>query len=407
MIAYQRKLLEPLLRHARQHTLFYRDRLDAVLNSDATINWDKWTELPILTRTDAQRHFADLVSSTLPQQVGHAVEDTSSGSTGKPLRHLTTDLQHLASACCSERFFNWHTIAPDKLVARIRAASHPDAQFPHGLTTTGWRPGHPHSRVIDLSISADIEQQVSWLNRVKPRYLATYPINLREIAKVTKGRLTFDAIMTFGEMVSDDMQELFSEHFNLRALDRYGSSEVGHISATCPQSHAQHIADELVLVEIVDEIGKPVANGTTGRIVVTPFYNFAMPFIRYDLGDYGSLSPEPCQCGRTLPMFNKLMGRSRNMFRFADGTTRWPVLFSSELNRLIPNSQFQIIQHTYTDFEFRYVGRSATQVNDLSGLTSYFKAKLHPTVTVRLTPADHIPRSPGGKYEDYLCLIHA
>ena len=404
-IAYQRKLLEPLLVHAREQTVHYRQRLDPIFNANGTIDWSRWSDLPILTRADAQNHYSDLRAKSFPRQAGDAIEETSSGSTGRPLRHATTEMQHLASACCSERFFNWHKIAPDGLVARIRAATHPDAQYPKGLTTQGWRPGHPQSQVIDLAIAADIEEQLSWLARVKPRYLATYPSNLRELAKRSRGRLSFDAIMTFGEMVSEDMQNIFSEHFGMRAFDRYGASEVGHIAGSCPMSHSLHIASELVLVEIVDEHGRCVPPGVTGRIVVTPFYNFAMPFIRYDLGDFGSLSPEPCACGRSLPMFKKLMGRNRNMFRFADGTTRWPVLFSSELNRFVPNSQFQIVQHTYSEMEFRFVPRSITQDNDHFGLEAYFKDRLHPAVTVRLTQLEQIPRSSGGKYEDYLCLI--
>jgi len=35
-----------------------------------------------------------------------------------------------------------------------------------------------------------------------------------------------------------------------------------------------------------------------------------MPFIRYDIGDRGSLAPGLCPCGRGLPLLRSLSGRS-------------------------------------------------------------------------------------------------
>jgi phenylacetate-CoA ligase len=181
--AYQRRLLGRLLTHAQQETAFYAERLNPVLRADGSCDWDRWQDVPILTRSEAQENFAPLCARSLPPVAGGTQEDTSSGSTGRPLRHLTTDIQNLASGCASERFFNWHGIDPGSLTVRIRAASHPDRAYPKGRRTTGWRAGHLDSEAIDLSISTPVDQQVEWVERVRPRYLATYPSNLRELAR--------------------------------------------------------------------------------------------------------------------------------------------------------------------------------------------------------------------------------
>lgn len=406
--AYQRRLLAGLIDHARRETDFYADRLSPVMRAGGAIDWERWHEVPILTRSQAQDNFAALCARTLPPAAGGATEDTSSGSTGRPLRHLTTDIQNLASACAAERFFSWHGIAPELLTVRIRAASHPDAAYPKGRSVVGWRVGHEDSVAIDLSIATPVDRQIEWLRRVGPGYLATYPSNLRELAReAARGgaALRFDAIMTFGEMASEDMRVAAQDYFGLPPLDRYGSSEVGQISATCPHSLKHHVTCELVLLEIVDADGRPAEPGTQGRIIVTPFYNLAMPLIRYELGDYGVLSPEPCVCGRTLPVLERVLGRSRNYFRFVDGTSTWPVLLSRDFQAFVPNRQFQVVQLTPTDIEFRYVPASADQVNDLAALTAYFRAKLHPSVNVTLAPLADIPRSRGGKYEDCMSLV--
>jgi len=100
-----------------------------------------------------------------------------------------------------------------------------------------------------------------------------------------------------------------------------------------------------------------------------------------------------------------VLGRTRNVFRFIDGTSTWPVLLSRELQAFVPNRQFQVVQLTHTEIEFRYIPAEDAQVNDLPGLTGYLRTKLHPSLAVRLAPADSIPRSTGGKYEDCMSLV--
>lgn len=406
--AYQARLLAQLVNHAVNQTDFYPSRLAPLLKGDGTVRWDRWSEIPILTRPQARAHFEAMRARAVPKAAGGATEDMSSGSTGVALRLLTSDIQDLASACCSERFFNWHEINPQSLTVRIRAARHPDIYYPKGHEVIGWRAGHADSKAIDLSISTQVEQQVEWLSRVKPRNLATYPSNLRELARhiAHNGNdLRLDSIMTFGEMVTDDTRALVQEVFGKPVLDRYGSSEVGHIASTCPHSLKHHISSEVVLLELVDADGQAVQPGEIGRVIVTPFYNFAMPFIRYELGDYAIAANEPCGCGRTLPVLDRIMGRTRNVFRFADGTQVWPVLFSRDLQSFVPNHQFQVVQLTRETVEFRYVPQATDQNNDLPGLTAYLKARLHKDITVSLMPVNHIPRSAGGKFEDCMSLV--
>ena len=150
---YQRRLLAGLLDHARRETAFYAERLDPVMRADGSFDWERWPELPILTRSEAQDNFDALCARSLPPVAGSAQEDTSSGSTGRPLRHMTTEIQNLASGCASERFFTWHNIDPGSLTVRIRAAKHPDTAYPKGRRTASWRAGYPDSEAIDLSIS--------------------------------------------------------------------------------------------------------------------------------------------------------------------------------------------------------------------------------------------------------------
>ena len=410
MREYQRRLLANLLRHAASQTDFYRDRLTPVLREDGTFDWGRWAEIPILTRSDLQDDFDALVARNLPPAAGDVSEDVSSGSTGRAVRHLNPAIQNLATSCCNERFFIWHGIDPASLYARICNTDHPDAAWPKGRRLTGLRSTHDDSEAIDLSIASSLDQQIEWLERIRPRYLLSYPSTLRAIAGEMVGRqepLRFGAVMTFGEMLTDDARRAIEDGFGMTPLDRYGTGEVGHISAVCPEHLRHHISSEVVLVEIVDEAGKAVPAGTEGRVIVTPFYGLAMPLIRYDIGDYAALSPEPCGCGRTLPVFERILGRSRNVFRFADGRRVWPTILSSEISRLLPNRQFQVVQLALDHVEIRYVPMPGNHANDVPALTAYVQQKLQEKVNLTVLPVDAIARSAGGKYEDCLCLVPA
>jgi phenylacetate-CoA ligase len=408
MRAYQRRLLSVLLRHARSETSFYADRLSPVFGADDSVDWDRWEEIPVLTRKAAQENFTELTARNLPEAAGRRLEDTTSGSTGVPFHHYTTALQNVGAVCANERFYRWHQLDPQALAAMIHATSDPEAVYPGGRAVT-WRVGRSDSRGLDLSVQqTPVAQQVEWLRRIRPDYLVSYPTNLREIARVAGGggpHIDVRGLLTIGEMLSDDTRSAIRGYFGLDPLDRYGSTEVGHIAATCPHSLKLHVSAEMVLIEILNEHGAAVRPGTTGRIVATPFYSLAMPLIRYDTGDYGVMAKEACGCGRTLPLLDRVLGRARNIFRFADGTSVWPVVRSREIGKFVPHRQYQLVQVALDRLELRHVPVAAQQVNDLQGLTAHLRATLHPSLAVTVVEVGEIKRSPGGKYEDCLSLL--
>ena len=51
-------------------------------------------------------------------------------------------------------------------------------------------------------------------------------------------------------------------------------------------------------------------------LVVTPFFNFAMPLIRYDTGDI-AVAAAACPCGRCLPKLSRIVGRAEIATRLA------------------------------------------------------------------------------------------
>jgi phenylacetate-CoA ligase len=65
-----------------------------------------------------------------------------------------------------------------------------------------------------------------------------------------------------------------------------------------------------VLVEFLRADGSAAEEGETAEIVVTTLNNFAMPLIRYRVGDLGSFSSEQCACGVNLPVMTLQAGKA-------------------------------------------------------------------------------------------------
>jgi len=406
---YQRRLLDRLVRHARAETDFYRDRLSPLFRADDSIDWERWQEVPIVRRAEAHASRAALMARTIPESAGATTEQETSGSTAEPFRHVTTALQSFGTSAGNERVLNWHEIDPAALTAFIWSLDQPElSAYPEGRPEKPWRMDHPESRGIDLSITTPVHQQVEWLRRKGPRILSTYPTNLREIGRIAREAgtpLAFDALLTYGEMLTPDARDGIVADFGRVPIDRYGSTEMGLIAATCPVSHRHHVMSELLLLEVVDEADVPVPAGVPGRVIVTSFYGYAMPLIRYDMGDYAAMSGSPCACGRSLPLIDRIYGRRRNIFRFADGSTVWPVMESRLVQHYVPHRYFQVVQIALDRIEYRYVPVDPGQENDIAGLTRYARQQLHGSINVDLVAMESIPRSPAGKHEDYISLI--
>jgi phenylacetate-CoA ligase len=132
-----------------------------------------------------------------------------------------------------------------------------------------------------------------------------------------------------------------------------------------------------------------------------------MPLIRYELGDMAEAGPAPARCGRGLPSLRRILGRARNMFRFRDGSTIWPVTSAFRLSQFIALRQFQVVQIDFERIEIRFVPEAGDRPIDLDGLTQRIRAVLRQPVEVALRAVERIERTASGKYEECLSLVGA
>ncbi len=141
MVAYQHGLLEKVIRHARKHVPFYREsgRLDPLFRMDETIAWERWAEIPLLTRRDLQIAEDRLKSEFVPPEHGRIVPGSTSGSTGEPLKVLQTELAvRWASSAVRLRDLERHKIDPTQRLAYVCAPADFDVTTVRRYPS--WRP---------------------------------------------------------------------------------------------------------------------------------------------------------------------------------------------------------------------------------------------------------------------------
>jgi phenylacetate-CoA ligase len=211
-------------------------------------------------------------------------------------------------------------------------------------------------------------------------------------------------VFAIGESLTTESRDEIARGFGCPVIDSYGATEIGYIAFQCPGGSGYHVAAESVLVELLDNDDMPVKAGEVGRVVLTSLYNYAMPFLRYAIGDYAIAAAGPCPCGRTLPRLAGIAGRQRSVFTFADGTQRSPWGFRSAFARLIPARQMQFVQTALDTVEIRYVPKDGAPP-DLDHVQRIGRDKFHSTVTVKLVAVADIPRLPSGKIEDCVSLV--
>ena len=186
--------------------------------------------------------------------------------------------------------------------------------------------------------------------------------------------------------------------------DMYSSEEVGYIALQCPKGEHYHVQSESLFVEVIDDEGNPCGPGQVGRVIVTALHNYAMPLIRYDIGDYTQVG-EPCVCGRGLLVLDRIMGRQRNMFILPSGRKFWPSFVLAEGEAALPPHQFQVVQRAIDRVEFRLVVDAPFNKAQEEQALQRLRRAMGDEFEYTLTYVDQIPRSPRGKYEDFLCAI--
>lgn len=404
----QEQQLRVLNRHLVQHCPFHRQRLQAAgFDPTQPLGLDDLQHLPLLRRRQLQAAGSQLFSRAFPGGHQPVSQTRTSGSSGEPVMVLRTQVNHLFWLACTMREHLWWQRDLSGTLAVVRA------NLDQAIRQDNWGPpvsllgpsGPAHAFAMDMGSDALLQR----LQEVAADYLLIYPNVLQELLRLLQqqggGLRNLRQIRCIGETLSPELREQTREVLGVEIADNYSSQEVGIIAIQCPDSGLYHLMAENLLVEVLDARGNPCGEGEIGEVVVSDLHNFATPLLRYALGDHAEVGG-PCPCGRGLPTLRRLLGRSRNLLRYPDGSRRWPCGFDPFRQIAPAIRQFQMVQHSLEQLELRLVVSQPLSLQQQTALIQLIQQVLaYPfRVNFRYFP-ECIPRGPGGKFEEFLCTL--
>ena len=400
----QQRQLAALLRHASSTSPFYSDSVGSFLaKHPGAFSLEQFATLPLLTRREVQERFTDISSRSVPPQHGAIQKGSSSGSTGEPVSYLSTDLTGFFWQAFNMREHIWHRRDFTQKMAVVRSGGKLErmANWFGAIGETTLETGP----CVNVPMDGPIETQSNQVVSENPVYLTGYVNNLVAILKAVKANgkalPALRQVRTLGEAVTQEARDYITREWGLPLIDVYSTREAGYLALQCPDSDGYHMQSESVLVEILREEGSACAAGESGRVVVTPLHNFAFPLVRYAVGDYAEAGG-PCGCGRGLPVIRRILGRSRNLMKLPDGSTRWPVFGIPKFRSIAPIRQFQFIQRSLEELEIRLAVERPITEDEQRRFGQYILDQLGHPFRLRWTFVPEISLSRSGKFEDFV-----
>lgn len=388
--------INDLIAYVKEHSPYYKESLKNIENAK------DFTKIPFLTKQILIKEFDNICT---PRAKGASLK-TTGGSTGEPVK-----IYKDADALARERAATWRSYAWAKVDIGDK-----QARF--------W--GVPHNaksalkaRVIDFisnrkRVSAfnltkeSMDEYYRTMDKFEPSYLYGYVSVIRRFSEhIREFNLpqikSVRSIITTSEVLTDGDRRSIEDVWKVKVFNEYGCGEVGSIAHECEHGNMHIVADNM-LIEIVDENGTPAE---TGEVVVTDFYNYATPMIRYKVGDFATLSHEACPCGRTLPILKGIHGRAYDIIRTPCGKSVHPealiYVFEELQQKHHAFSQFQIIQRELNKLDVFITPSTNWSATMETLITSAILDKIDPDFQVSFIQTKEIQREQSGKMRVVKC----
>jgi phenylacetate-CoA ligase len=136
-------------------------------------------------------------------------------------------------------------------------------------------------------------------------------------------------------------------------------------------------------------------------VVITTLNNFAMPLLRYKMGDLAKISNKSCSCGRSLPLLKDIEGRVNNMVVTPEGKISSGLVFYYISRSMIEKNggikKFKVIQDNIDQITFQIVKDKDFKADTLQSLVKKTHAYLSPNLRVNFQFFTDIPDKTEGK----------
>jgi phenylacetate-CoA ligase len=373
---WQRKQLHNLLQHAGQRSAFWRERIGA-----KNIKGISLSDLPVLTRSDVVKQ-VETEGSLLPSgpiaTKGHA----TSGSSGTPVQffisQMNGDYNNIRSI--AQYFMEGRDLTFNRTVFKASTRNLTEAGFAVE-NTTGWLgPLNPffkfgnYKKITHSHPNRDL--LFKELMKDPIGYLVAQPSLVESV--FYDGDISFlyengtKMFIPTGEEAERDLRDKFVA-LGIPVRANYSSEEVGFIAAECKDCPENfHVAQSNVIVEVDNRDSVVVDSNRLGRVLVTHLHSYATPFIRYDIGDFATLS-EVCRCGHDGQVLSNICGRKKRLIKHSDGSVSRFGFGVGRILEIVKCDEYRVRQTALDTIEVEIGGIDQLNADQKAALKSFFK----------------------------------
>lgn len=405
--AYQGEQLSRLLARAAARVPYYRAQWEARRRAGDRRSVERLEHWPILSKETVRANPRAFVADD--RDVRRMYRERTSGTTGTPLElWLSRETVRTWFALYELRAREWNGVTWRDHWAMMGG----QAVVPANRTRPPfWVWNAP---MHQLYISANHESRdnalyiIDAMRKRRVTHLVTYASTgaaLASDALLGGYRLEgLRALITNAEPVFPWQREAIQQAFGCPVRETYGMAELVAAASEC--SHQSlHLWPDVGHLEVLrDDEDCTVSPGNAGRFVCTGLLNPDMPLVRFAVGDRGALArDQSCACGRTLPLLDRVEGRTNDLLIARDGRrVYWvnPIFYG------LPIRQAQIVQETLDRVRIRYAPAAGITFSAESEMASRLRARLG-QVSVVFDQVERIPQEANGKFKSVRCDLSA
>jgi len=281
----------------------------------------------------------------------HLTRSNTGGSSGEPLIFYLGKRRISADVAAKLRATRWWGVdigdpevvvwgAPVELSKQDRVRDLRDRLFRTKLLSA-----------FDMS-EATMDGYLEFIRQYKPAHVFGYPSSISLLCRHAAARgvrlddLGVKVVFCTAERLYDHQRETISAAFQAPVANGYGARDAGFIAHQCPEGRL-HVADENIVLELLDPQGNPVPLGEPGEMVVTHLESHDFPILRYRTGDIGVRSGETCSCGRGLSVLQSVEGRSTDFIITPEKKVLHGLALIYKVRDTLGVQAFKIVQEDY------------------------------------------------------------
>ena len=397
--AFQEEKLRALFEYLNTRSPYYRRLFRKnKISADAVRTLEDLKSIPTTSKEDLQKFNDDFLCVPKNKIVDFV---TTSGTLGEPVSIGLTDADLDRLAYNEAISFDCAGVT-DKDILQLTTTI--DRRFMAGLA---YFLGARKLGAGIIRVGAGIpELQWDTIKKFKPTYLIVVPSFLLKLieyavqhnidvnASGIKGAICIGESLRDQDFALNVLAKKIKSAWNIELYSTYASTEMSTAFTECSERQGGHQHPELIITEILDDLGNTVPEGEEGELTVTTLGVEAMPLLRFRTGDIVAGHSAPCKCGRNTMRLGPVIGRKKQMVKYK-GTTLYPPAMHNALNDFPEVDSFviEIYHNNIGTDEIRI--KIATKIPSeglLQTIKDHFRSKLRVTPGIEFVPKAEVQK---------------